>query len=125
MDELLPQQRLAMRTVNRALENFKKLSRANHTYGIVRNRLQTLKESDAPCELLHTQLLKIATSEQKETEKYFKEDVFRELEDVYILVSDCIADPLAALEPGPTPSSPGLSVSHTTQHESYRTVTAY
>ncbi|XP_018394546.1 PREDICTED: uncharacterized protein LOC108773284, partial [Cyphomyrmex costatus] len=117
MEELLSQQRLAMRSVTRALENFKKIGRANHTYGIVRNRLQTLKETYARCELLHAQLFKVATKEQKDTEKYFKEDVYIELEDAYLAASDYISDALASLEADQAPSSPGLSVSQSQKSE--------
>ncbi|KYN18568.1 hypothetical protein ALC57_09120, partial [Trachymyrmex cornetzi] len=117
MEDLLLQQRVSMRTIKRALENFKKIGRANLTYGIVRNRLQTFKENYARCELLHAQLLKVVTNEQQEAERYFKEDVFGELEDVYNAASDFIADALAVLEPGHAPSSPGLSVSHNQQTE--------
>ncbi|XP_018406269.1 PREDICTED: uncharacterized protein LOC108782485 [Cyphomyrmex costatus] len=110
MQDLLSQQRLAMRSVTQALENFKKIGRANHMYGIVRNRLQTLKENYVRCELQHSQLLKVATKEQRETEKYFKEDV-------YIAASDHISDALASLEADQAPSSPGLSVSQPQKSE--------
>ncbi|XP_018402192.1 PREDICTED: uncharacterized protein LOC108779302, partial [Cyphomyrmex costatus] len=98
MEELLSQQRLAVRSVTRALENFKKIGRANHT------------SCTHNCS-------KSTTKEQKDTEKYFKEDVYIELEDAYLAASDYISDALASLEADQAPSSPGLSVSQSQKSE--------
>ncbi|XP_011688528.1 PREDICTED: uncharacterized protein LOC105450410 [Wasmannia auropunctata] len=109
MDNLLVQQQVAMRVVERALDNFKKVGRANYTCGGVRNRILNLNSAYAHCEQLHAQLISVAALEGREAEEYFLENRFEKMEDVYYTSSDYMANILAELEP--PPSSPGLSVS--------------
>ncbi|XP_071582337.1 uncharacterized protein [Temnothorax nylanderi] len=99
MDELMAQQQVLIRSIERALDNFKKLRKANFTYGIVRNRLQTLKEAFARCEQLHGRILAAATTEFIETDKYFTEDHFSACETKYLTASDYMAEWQSQLEP--------------------------
>lgn len=115
MDDLLLQQSIAICAVDCALK--KKIGRSNLSYGIVRNRLKTLKESYDRCEQLHAQILS-RYEEIIATERYFMEDCFNKLEDVYYAVSDYMANVLAQFESPLT--KPKSSVSPIQQHDPAR-----
>ncbi|XP_071638692.1 aquaporin AQPAe.a-like isoform X1 [Temnothorax longispinosus] len=99
MKELLTQQRVMIGSIERTLENFQKIGKANFTYGIVRNRLQSLKEAFARCEQQHGRILAASTTEFIETDNYFTEDQFCVCETMYLAASDYMAEWQSLLEP--------------------------
>lgn len=112
MDDLCAQFLVPQHGVERALDNFKKIGKANLTYGIVRQRLSLLRDHFAKCEVLHGQILASASKEARTNHPYFTEDTFSKCEDTFYTTSDCFADWLHRLEaPFPTSSPEAASVS--------------
>lgn len=113
MEDLLSQFAATSYSVHRALDNFKKIGKANYTYGIVRNRLQQLKHNYAECEALHGRILAASRKEARADHEYFTADQFSACEESFFTASDYIADWLHRLELQPTASGlDASSVSH-------------
>lgn len=102
MEGLLAEQRVTLKSITRALENFKKIGKDNLTYGIVRNRLQKLKDDYVRYEHTHAKVLALANEDCVATNKYFTEDRFAACEAAYFAASDYMADWEAQLEPQST-----------------------
>lgn len=105
MDVLLTQQNISVRTVLRALENFKKIGQGNYTYAKVRNRLQNLKEFWIECKQQHVQLIQITDEETRATMKYFTENQFIAAEESYYNASDFMMEWIVKLESAPSTSA--------------------
>lgn len=120
MEELLAQQKVTAHAIDRALDNFKKIGKVNLTLGIVRHRLQKLKEDYAKYELQHAKILAAATHEFSTTHKYFTEDKFSACEAAYLTASDVMAEWLSKLEPQPAFSPESSPVSRHL-HQSFAT----
>lgn len=108
-EDLVFQQTDAMRSVERALENFRKIGKAKFTLGLVRNRLLNLKDNFARCQRLHDQLLLQADDEEIKTIPYFKDRHFIQCEDAFMTASDFMSEILVPLETPPTTSSAHVS----------------
>lgn len=76
MEALLAEQRVTTKSITRALENFRKIGKDNYTYGIVRHRLQKLKDEYVRFEQTHAKIIVLATEEFIRSNKYFTEDRF-------------------------------------------------
>lgn len=114
MEGLLSEQRVTLKSITRALDNFKKLGKDNFTYGIVRSRLQKLRNDYTRFERTHAGVLALATEEIIQTNKYFTEDRFAACETAYYAASDYMSEWEAQLEPQSTTIPDVSSVS---QHQ--------
>ncbi|XP_029160026.1 uncharacterized protein LOC114932018 [Nylanderia fulva] len=113
MEGLLAEQKVTLKSITRSLENFKKIGKDNLTYGIVRSRLQKLKDDYARYEHTHAKVLALATEDFVATHKYFTEDRFSACEAAYYTASDYMAEWEAQLEPQATSTpEPSSIVSH-------------
>ncbi|KMQ89799.1 hypothetical protein RF55_10528 [Lasius niger] len=92
MEELLNQQNVVMRFVERSLDNLKKVGKANFTLSIIRNRLQQMQEAFSQCQNLHGRIMAIATKEALETNSYFTQDRFSVCESTFLASSDYMAE---------------------------------
>src|SRR5580765_826020 len=116
MEGLLAEQKVTLKSITRALENFKKVGKDNFTYGIVRTRLQKLKDDYARYEHTHAKVLALATEDFIATHKYFTEDRFAACEAAYYAASDYMADWEAQLEPQATSTPDASSIVSQRQH---------
>ncbi|XP_071580176.1 uncharacterized protein [Temnothorax nylanderi] len=103
MEELMAQQKVTIHAIERALDNFKKIGKANYTIGVVRNRLQQVNDHFARLERLHGQIMAAASNEFIMTDRYFTEDRFHKFEAVFLTASDYMAEWMSRLE-SPPPS---------------------
>jgi len=98
MEELLNQQNVVMRFVERSLDNLKKVGKSNFTLSIIRNRLQQMQHSFSQCQNLHGRIMAIATKEARETHSYFTQDRFSVCEETFLASSDYMTEWQTKLE---------------------------
>ncbi|XP_071577595.1 uncharacterized protein [Temnothorax nylanderi] len=110
MEELMAQQKVTIHAIERALDNFKKIGKANYTIGVVRNRLQQVNDHFARFEQLHGQIMAAASNEFIMTDRYFTEDRFDKCEAAFLTASDYMAEWMSRLE-SPPPSQESSTVS--------------
>lgn len=98
MEELLNQQNVVMRFVERSLDNLKKVGKSNFTLSKIRNRLQQMQDSFSQCQNLHGRIMAVATKEARETHSYFTQDRFSVCEETFLASSDYMAEWQTKLE---------------------------
>lgn len=112
MDALLVQQTLTIRSINRALDNFRKLGKDNVTFAKTKSRLSTLQDHWTQCQQQHAQLILNADDETRATIAYFVDDQFTAAEDTFTATSDYMMEWWVKLEPKTTsPASTSSSAS--------------
>ncbi|KMQ89514.1 hypothetical protein RF55_10851 [Lasius niger] len=99
MSEALAKQMLLQRSIERSLDNFKKIGRNNLTAAKIRSRISSLKDLWNPYQEGHAILIKTTPTSAKATLEYFKDEQFEATEDVYNTTMDFMADCLEELEP--------------------------
>ncbi|XP_012543284.2 uncharacterized protein LOC105840772 [Monomorium pharaonis] len=106
MTDLLSKQVLLQRSIERALDNFKKVGRANLTPAKIRSRLASLQDNWGQFQEGHVRLLQAVPERDQAAMDYFKDGCFEATEDVYQNTKDVLTDCLEALEPvvSPNPS---------------------
>jgi len=115
MEVLLAEQKVVIKSITNALNNFKKIGKAYLTYGIVRNRLQNLKTDYTCFKQNHAKILASASDEFIAGHKYFIEDKLSACEAAYYAASDYMADWEAQLEPQSSSTPDASSVSQRQQ----------
>ncbi|XP_070526464.1 uncharacterized protein [Cardiocondyla obscurior] len=104
--QLLLAQGQLQRSIIRAVDNLKKLGRANVTPATLRSRISTIKDNWARFFLDHSELLRLVDETTQATTPYFKNNVFDEVEDAYQAALDYMNESLESLEP------PVVSLNH-------------
>ncbi|XP_076302005.1 uncharacterized protein LOC143220175 [Lasioglossum baleicum] len=104
---ILTKQGCAMRSIERALPNFKKLGRDKMTAAVTTSRIQTLKELFIESQMLNAELHHIADEKEKAGTLYFVEDHFAKCETIYNETMDFMAELLANLTQLRQPSLAG------------------
>lgn len=105
MSETLATQLILKRSIERTLDNFKKLGKANFTTAKVRSRLSTLKESWSQFRAGHAVLLTTTPAKERASMEYFREGYFEATEDVFTATTDYLAECLEELEPFVSPNT--------------------
>ena len=110
MSDLLDkQQALLLRSLNRTLENFKKIGKNNLTPARVRSRVSALKELWADVQTAHWELLAKILPNKRTSEPYFTGNQYDLAEETYRSTADYMAECLEELAP---PVSPNQSIVH-------------
>src|SRR5436190_3121595 len=99
MQDVLASQQATLHSIARALDNFKKVGRANLTPAKIRSRIANLQASWSESKQNHAVLLKLVTEEQRDTIKYFKTGQFDAHEEIYLSTMDYMNDCLEELVP--------------------------
>ncbi|XP_071577544.1 uncharacterized protein [Temnothorax nylanderi] len=111
MSELLAKQTRLQRSIERFLDNFRKVGKGNLTAAKIRSRIAALKELWCSYQEGHDQLTK-ATPTKSQTElAYFQDDYFAATEEVYQTTLDFMSDWLEELEPFVSPNQSMLNAS--------------
>ncbi|XP_070529962.1 uncharacterized protein [Cardiocondyla obscurior] len=97
--QLLLTQGQLQRSIVRAVDNLKKLGRANVTSATLRSRITSLKENWALFFRGHSELLNSITDETKLSISYFKDNIYDAVEDAYQSALDFMNESLETLEP--------------------------
>ncbi|XP_070162518.1 uncharacterized protein [Polyergus mexicanus] len=107
MSELLASQAALQRSIERALENFKKIGRNNLTAAKVRTRISALKELWRPFREGHVIMTRTIPVSDQITMDYFTKATFDKTEEVYNTTWEHMVECLEELEP---PLSPNQSI---------------
>lgn len=103
MSELEKQLHL-LRTVDRALDNFKKIGRNNLTPAKIRNRMTALKEIWTQIQSEHLALKHIIPAANQPLVEYFKENQYETYEEIYQNTCDYMAECLEEIDPYVSPN---------------------
>lgn len=103
MSDLLAKMQQSLHSVERSLDNFKKIGKNNYTPAKIRSRMAALKETWTQCIQHHTALLQTTTEATRSTIDYFKLNHFDQGEDIYQATLDHMAECLECLEPPVSP----------------------
>jgi len=103
---LVTQEQL-QRSIVRAVDNLKKLGRANVTPATLRSRIASIKENWALFFRGHSELLSLVPEEAQKSTSYFKENLYDVVEDAYQTALDYMNESLESLE------SPAVSLNQT------------
>lgn len=87
------------RSIERALDNFKKLGKANYTAAKIRSRLSNLKENWGQFRTGHAFLLSVTPAKEKASMDYFREELFENTEDIFATTQDYMTECLEEIEP--------------------------
>lgn len=99
MTESISKQMLLQRSIERALDNFKKVGKANLTAAKIRNRIANLKETWTQYQNGHAMLMGSLPAKDRASLDYFKERYFEVTEEAYQSTGDYMMDCLEELEP--------------------------
>nr|XP_012219380.1 PREDICTED: uncharacterized protein LOC105670437 [Linepithema humile] len=116
MAEILTKQRQVLRSLDRSLDNFKKIGKGNLSAARVRNRISALKDCWAEIQAGHLELVTRLTKQEQAACSYFSENLYDHAEDTYHATSDFMAECLEELEP---PVSPNQSIINSSVHHGY------
>ncbi|XP_076546670.1 uncharacterized protein LOC143305756 [Osmia lignaria lignaria] len=112
LEELIQKQTQTMRSIERALANFKKLGQSKMTAATTQNRMAMLKEAFLQCQDLHAKIAANADPRTKTSASYFVEDQFSICEERYQEAQDFMAETLYKVSPSPDNSAPNGSFSN-------------
>ncbi|XP_077263140.1 uncharacterized protein LOC143898010 [Temnothorax americanus] len=98
MERLLAEQQDVIRSIERTIENYKKMAMKLRTPAVTRSRLVILKERWTQCQTLNAEIKTAATTEQRTALPYFVEDEFSAAEDTYLEAADFLAQALDEME---------------------------
>ncbi|KMQ87429.1 hypothetical protein RF55_13290 [Lasius niger] len=99
MSEKLPAHLVLQHSIERALDNFKKVGKNNYTAAKIRSRLSTLKELWGLYQEGHIELTKTTSEEARKTMEYFSKNQFDKTEELYHAALDYMMDCLEEFEP--------------------------
>lgn len=99
MSDVLTKQMLLQRSIERALENFKKVGKANLTAAKIRTRTAALKDNWMNYQDGHVLLLKSVPAASRFTMDYFKESYYEATEETYQTTWEYMTECLEELEP--------------------------
>ncbi|XP_011879464.1 PREDICTED: uncharacterized protein LOC105568410, partial [Vollenhovia emeryi] len=107
MSERMAKQRLLQRSIERAMDNFKKIGRNNLTPAKIRTRIASLKEAWAQYQEGHATLTQVTPAATQATLDYFTQGQFESTEDVFTTTWEYMAELLEEMEPivSPNPST--------------------
>lgn len=105
MSETLAAQMILKRSIERTLDNFKKLGKANFTAAKIRSRLSTLKENWSQFRSGHAILLSTTQARDRMSMEYFKEEFFEGTEDIFVTTLDYLTECLEEIEPCVSPNA--------------------
>ncbi|KMQ81835.1 hypothetical protein RF55_25051, partial [Lasius niger] len=88
-----------MHSIDRALDNFKKICVKNYTPAKIRSRINALKDVWAQFQNGHTLLVKSISATTKQFMDYFQENQYDSYEDTYQRTLDYMCECLEELEP--------------------------
>jgi len=97
--DLLARQLHLQRSIDRALENFKKIGKANLTAAKIRTRIAALKDNWSHFEDGHLPLQKAVPAATRSLMEYFKDDFFGITEEAYQATWGYLMECLEELEP--------------------------
>lgn len=97
-EDHLAMQTHLIKSISRTLPNFKKLGQAKMSQAVTRQRLTALKEMFAKSQELDAKLTLHADDKKKESEPYFKNELFIKCEDEYNEAADFLAEVLATYD---------------------------
>lgn len=104
MTEVLDKQQQLLRTVDRALDNFKKIGKSNLTPAKMRNRIGALKEVWAQIQNGDFTLRNSISAANRQSLKYFKEDHYEVYEEIYLTTLNYMAECLEEVDPYVSPN---------------------
>ncbi|XP_076660110.1 uncharacterized protein LOC143363398 [Halictus rubicundus] len=110
-EELRHKQNQTLRSIERALPNFKKLGQAKMTTAITRNRMAVLKEAFNQAQELDARLAAVADPTARTSHPYYTNNLFEEAEENYLEASDFMAEVLKTTTSADAASSKGVSTS--------------
>lgn len=99
MAELFAIQQRLMRSLERALDNFKKLGRNNYTPAKIRIRMASLKDVWNQIQEMHDRLHIAIPSADRAALEYYREEAFERAEETFQAALDHMAEWLEELEP--------------------------
>jgi len=99
MQETLANQQTVFYSVARALDNFKKIGRANLTAAKIRSRIASVQATWTQCIHNHAIMLQLIPEEKRKELPYFKMDQFAVHEDCYQSTLDYMNECLEELVP--------------------------
>ncbi|XP_077262536.1 uncharacterized protein LOC143897601 [Temnothorax americanus] len=103
-EQLLDKQSQRLRTVNRALENFKKIGKKNLTIAKIRSRITDLKDVWATIQDGHFALRAAIPAAERVNHEYFKDQHFEVYEEKYRTALDYMHECLEELDPYVSPN---------------------
>ncbi|XP_032676814.1 uncharacterized protein LOC116846716 [Odontomachus brunneus] len=103
MAEIWTRQQQLQRSLDRFLENFKKLGRANLTAAKIRSRISALRELWQQFQSGNAVLLQSTPATQQESVDYFSGQCFDQTEEIYRSTLDHLTEALEELEPPVSP----------------------
>ncbi|XP_011883971.1 PREDICTED: uncharacterized protein LOC105571109 [Vollenhovia emeryi] len=104
MIELLENQKQLLRSLERSLDNFKKIGRNNLTSAKIRSRLNGLKELWKEFQQGHAALQSTVSLASQQSVEYFKDNLYDTAEDTFQTTSDYMAECLEEIEPYVNPN---------------------
>ncbi|XP_029678544.1 uncharacterized protein LOC115244758 [Formica exsecta] len=116
MSEHVAHQQQLQRTIERALENFKKIGRSNLTPAKVRSRISTLKEYWSQFSNGHAEVSRKVPEAIRSSFSYFKDNHYDATQAIYENTLDHMADILEELEPVECRSKYSCRVCHKKHH---------
>lgn len=99
MTEYLGKQLIIQRSIERALENFRKVGKSNLTAAKIRSRISLLKELWTQYQDGHVHLLEAVPAKDKPSLDYFARNSFEATEDIYQSSLDVMKEYLEDVEP--------------------------
>ncbi|XP_071579521.1 uncharacterized protein [Temnothorax nylanderi] len=111
MERFLFQQQDVIRSIERTIDNYKKMGVKLRTPAVTRSRLTILKERWTQCQILHADIKTVATTEQRTALPYFVEDDFSAAEENYLEAADFLAQALDEMEKPVTTYTPNVNSS--------------
>ncbi|XP_067208447.1 uncharacterized protein [Linepithema humile] len=99
MEEVLASQQTVFYSVARALDNFKKIGRANLTAAKIRSRLASLQDTWTQGVRNHAKLIQLVPDDKQASISYFKRETFAFHEDLYQSAVDHMNECLEELVP--------------------------
>lgn len=99
MSEALTKQMLLQCSIERALENFKKMGKANLTTAKIRTKIAAVKDSWINYQNGHVILLKLVPAASRASIDYFKEGYYESTEDTYQITWEYFNECLEELDP--------------------------
>ncbi|XP_011858727.1 PREDICTED: uncharacterized protein LOC105556251, partial [Vollenhovia emeryi] len=99
MSERMAKQRLLQRSIERAMDNFKKIGKNNVTPAKIRTRIASLKEAWSQYQEGHATLTQVTPAATQATLDYFTQGQFESTEDVFTTTWEYMAELLEEMEP--------------------------
>jgi len=96
-DKSVCEQEDCIRSIERTIENFKKISQKNFTPAIARSRLSILEKLWERCQQLHAEITASVPTAERASHSYLKGDRLSKAEDAYLEATDYLTETLDKL----------------------------